>query len=64
MTKRRKFKLGDRVEDETTHERGKIVHVYPTRELRDDVVVVLFDSRADGLAIPADALRRLRKGKP
>jgi hypothetical protein len=31
-----KLKIGDRVEDVTTHERGRIVHVYSKRELRDE----------------------------
>jgi hypothetical protein len=55
------LRIGDRVIDETTHERGRIVHVYSRREMNDDVVAVLFDGRKDALAIPADALRRIRK---
>jgi hypothetical protein len=55
-----KLKIGDRVEDVTTHERGRVVHVYSKRELRDDVVAVLFNGRANALAIPADALRRVK----
>jgi hypothetical protein len=54
--------VGDRVEDEVTHERGSVVHVYSRREMRDSIVAVKFDGRADAFAIPADALRRV-KGK-
>jgi hypothetical protein len=59
----KKLRAGDRVLDETTHERGSVVHVFPKREMGGDhVVAVLFDGRRNGLAIPADALKRLRRG--
>jgi hypothetical protein len=59
-----KFRIGDRVEDETTHERGRVIHVYSKLEMRDDVVAVLFDGRTDALAIPADALRLVTRRVP
>jgi hypothetical protein len=56
-----KFKIGDRVEDRESGRHGRIVHVYKTIDLRDDVTVVLFDDDADALAVPLTSIRRLRR---
>jgi hypothetical protein len=42
--------------------RGRVVHVHKTIDLRDDVVVVLFDDDADALAVPLTSIRRIPRG--
>jgi hypothetical protein len=54
-----KFHVGDRAEDETTHEQGVVVYVYSRAEIRDDIVAIRFDGRPQALAIPSDCLRKL-----
>jgi hypothetical protein len=63
MKPRTSYKVGDRVVDRETGKCGRIVHVYRTIDLRDDVVVVLFDTDADGLAVPLTSIRRIRRKK-
>jgi len=55
----RKFRIGDRVEDRESAKPGSVVHVYPEIDLRDDVVVVLFDDSVDALAVPIDSVRKV-----
>jgi hypothetical protein len=54
-----KFRIGDRVEDRESGKPGRVVHVYREIDLRDDVVVVLFDDSVDALAVPIDSVRKV-----
>jgi hypothetical protein len=40
-----KFRIGDGVEDRESAKPGRVVHVYREIDIRDDVVVVLFDDK-------------------
>ena len=53
------FRVGDRVEDNETHKRGRVTFVYSTLELRDEFIAVLFDGRVETLAVPADSVRKV-----
>src|SRR5262249_28488285 len=54
-----KFHVGNRVEDKETHERDHVTFVYSTLELRHEPIAVLFDSHDEGLAVPADSVRKV-----
>jgi hypothetical protein len=58
MSKRRPFALWEHVEDKDTHERGRIVHIFRDKT----IVAVKFGARmsGDAIAMPVEALRRLR----
>jgi hypothetical protein len=58
-----KFRIGDRVEDRESDKPGRVVHVYREIDLRDDVVVVLFDDSVDALAVPIDSIRKVVRGQ-
>jgi hypothetical protein len=53
------LRVGDRVEDKKTHERGHVTFVYSTLEFRDEFIAVLFDGRDEALAVPADSVRKV-----
>jgi hypothetical protein len=59
MSKRRPFALWEHVEDKDTHERGRIVHIFRDKT----IVAVKFCGARDALALPVEALRRLRLRK-
>jgi hypothetical protein len=54
---------GDRVEDRESAKPGRVVHVYREIDIRDDVVVVLFDDSVDALAVPIDSVRKVVRGQ-
>jgi hypothetical protein len=58
-----KFRVGDRVEDIETHERGRVVWVYSEFEFIGEVVEVLFDRRDDALKVSVDSIRKIT-GRP
>jgi hypothetical protein len=58
-----KFCIGDRVEDRESAKPGRVVHVYWEIDIRDDVVVVLFDDSVDALAVPIDSVHKVVRGQ-
>ena len=55
------FRVGDRVEDKETHRRGYVTFVYSELEFKGEVIAVLFDGRAEALAVPADSVRKVSR---
>ena len=53
------LRVGDRVEDKKTHERGHVTFVYSMLEFRDGFIAVLFDGHDDALAVPTDSVRKV-----
>jgi hypothetical protein len=55
------FRVGDRVEDKETHRRGYVTFVYSELEFKGEVIAVLFDGRAEALAVPIDSVRKVSR---
>jgi hypothetical protein len=53
------FRVGDRVEDNETHKRGRVTFVYSELQLKGEFIAVLFDGRDEALAVPADSVRKV-----
>ena len=53
------LRVGDRVEDKETHERGRVTFVYSELDLKGEVIAVLFEGSDEALAVPADSVRKV-----
>jgi hypothetical protein len=53
------FRVGDRVEDKETHERGCVTFVYSELELKGEAIAVLFDRGDEAVTVPADSVRKV-----
>jgi hypothetical protein len=53
------FRVGDRVEDNKTHKRGRITFVYSELERKGEVIEVLFDGCDEVVDVPADGIRKV-----
>ena len=53
------FRVGDRVEDNETHKRGRVTFVYSELERKGEVIEVLFDGRDQAVDVSGDSVRKV-----
>jgi hypothetical protein len=54
-----KFRIGDRVEDNKTHKRGRVTFVYSEIERGGEVIEVLFNGRDEAVDVSVDTVRKI-----